>query len=89
MVNTMDGMTMTINVAKSFLGKNVNLHLKDGSVIVNVRVDKIQKDPSKREILLKCIPYGQDSFISLPLKRVSWAKMLDINLIQVLDRKSN
>ena len=25
-----------LNTAKSFLGKNVNLHLKDGSVIVNV-----------------------------------------------------
>lgn len=87
MVNTM--YRMTINVAKSFLGKNVNLHLKDGSVIVNVRVDKIQKDPAKREVFLKCTPYGQDRFISLPLRKVSWAKMLDLKLIQTLDHKSN
>lgn len=32
----MDG--FTLNIAKAYLGKNVNLRLKDSSVIVNVHL---------------------------------------------------
>ena len=42
---------LNLNVAKSFLGKNVNLHLKDGSVVVNVQVDEIRKDALKAKFM--------------------------------------
>jgi len=35
------------NSAKSYLGKNVNLHLKDGAVIVNVHLKKLRKHAGK------------------------------------------
>lgn len=73
----------TLNIAKSFLGKNVNLHLKDGSVIVNVQLAEIQKDLSKREAFIKCVPYGNEDTFRIPLKSIAWVKLLDLNLIQV------
>lgn len=71
----------TSNVAKSFLGKNVNLHLKDGSVIVNVRLAEIRKDPLKGEVFVKCIPYGKTCAFQIPLKNIAWAKLLDLSLV--------
>ncbi|MGB9958898.1 MAG: hypothetical protein ACPLKQ_00025 [Candidatus Bathyarchaeales archaeon] len=73
----------TLNIAKSFLGKNVNLHLKDGSVIVNVQLAEIQKDLAKREAFIKCVPYGNESVFRIPLKSIAWVKLLDLNLIQM------
>lgn len=68
-----------MNIAKSFLGKNVNLHLKDGSVIVNVRLAEIRKDKLKGEVSVKCVPYGKAGALQIPLKNIAWAKLLDFN----------
>lgn len=73
---------LNLNVAKSFLGKNVNLHLKDGSVVVNVRVDEIRKDMLKGEVYVRCIPYGKASALQIPLRKITWVKLLDLNLIE-------
>ncbi|MCS7096187.1 MAG: hypothetical protein N3F10_05255 [Candidatus Bathyarchaeota archaeon] len=70
-----------INIARSLLGKNVNLHLKDGSVIVNVRLEEVQRGPDGREFLLKCIPYGNTRQLQVPLKSITWMKLVDLNLI--------
>lgn len=78
MVNTKG---LNVNIAKSLLGRNVNLHLKDGSVIVNVRLEEVQRDPVRREVLLKCIPYGNTSQMQVPLKSIVWMKLVDLNLI--------
>jgi hypothetical protein len=61
----------TLNVAKAFLGKNVNLHLKDGSVIVNVRLAEIHKDLLKGEVFIKCVPNGKTSVLQIPLKNIA------------------
>lgn len=74
---------LTLNVVKSFVGKNVNLHLKDGSVIVNVQLVEVQKDLSKRQAFIKCIPYGNEDTFRIPLKSIAWVKLLDLNLIQI------
>lgn len=81
MVTRMDG--FTLNTAKSFLGKNVNLYLKDGSVIANVQLTEIQKDLSKRRAFIKYVPYGKGSTFKIALRSVAWAKLLNLNLIQV------
>ena len=78
----------TLNVAKAFLGKNVNLHLKDGSVIVNVRLAEIHKDPLKGEVFIKCVPYGKTSVLQIPLKNIAWAKLLDLSLFGAGGRKT-
>lgn len=73
----------TLNMAKAFLGKNVNLHLKDGSVIVNVQLSEIQRDPLKKQVFVKCIPYGNRNALEIPLRNIAWAKLLNLSLIKV------
>jgi len=70
-----------MNTAKSFLGKNVNLHLKDGSVIINVLLAEIQKDDSRGDNLIKCVPYGRRNALRVPLRNIAWAELLNLNLI--------
>lgn len=71
-----------LNSARSFLGKNVNLHLKDGSVIVNVQVDAIQKDDLQKQKFVRCVPYGASDMLRVPLKTIAWAELLNLNLIR-------
>jgi len=42
-----------LNTAKSFINRMSICHLKDGSVIVNVRVSEIMKDELRRERILR------------------------------------
>jgi hypothetical protein len=70
-----------LNVAKTFLGKNVNLHLKDGSVIVNVQLLEFFKDKFGKETFVKCIPYGKRNEFKIPLRSIAWAEQLNLNLI--------
>ncbi len=72
----------SLNTAKSFLGKNVNLHLKDGSVIINVKLSEIQKDTFGKGSLIECVPYGNRNTLRIPLKSIAWAELLNLNLIQ-------
>lgn len=74
--------SFTLNMAKSFLGKNVNLHLKDGSVIINVQLAEIQRDPLKRQVFVKCVPYGNRSAFKIPLRNIAWAKLLNLNVME-------
>ena len=69
------------NTAKSLLGRTVNLHLKDGSVIVNVLLAEIQKDEFRRKAFVKCVPYGRKNALRIPLKNIAWAELLNLNLI--------
>jgi len=70
-----------VNTAKSFLGRNVNLHLKDDSVIVNVLLAEIQKDKFRGNTFVKCVPYGRRNTFRIPLKSVAWAELLNLNLL--------
>ena len=74
--------SLSLNTAKSFLGKNLNLHLKDGSVIVNVQLAGIRKDEFGKGNLLECVPYGNRKTVSIPLRNIAWAELLNLNLIQ-------
>ena len=70
-----------VNSAKSFLGKNVNLHLKDGSVIINVHLSEIKKDEYKKEKYIKYTPYGNKRTFTVPMKSIAWAELLNLSLI--------
>jgi hypothetical protein len=74
--------SLGINSARSFLGKNVNLHLKDGSVIVNVQVENIQKDNFKKQRFVTCVPYGNQNALTISLKSIAWVELLNLNLIK-------
>ncbi len=70
------------NSAKSFLGKNVNLHLKDGSVIINVQLTGIRKGDFGKGNILEYVPYGNRRASRLPLRNIAWAEMLNLSLLQ-------
>ena len=70
------------NSAKSYIGKNVNLHLKDGAVIVNVHLTKLHKAAGKNNNQIEYVSQGKGKAARIPLKIVAWAEMLNINLMQ-------
>ena len=70
-----------LNTARSLLGRNVNLHLKDGSVIVNVLLSRIQKDEYERRAFVEYVPFGDRETFKVPLKSVAWAERLNLILI--------
>lgn len=77
-VRSMEG--FTINTARSFVGRNVNLHLKDGSVIVNVRLAEIQRDEFEKHAFIKCVTYGNRNVFTVPLRTIAWAELLNLSL---------
>jgi hypothetical protein len=48
---------------------------------VNVLLAEIQKDEFKRKAFVKCIPYGRKNALSIPLRSIAWAELLNLNLI--------
>jgi len=70
------------NSAKSFIGKNVNLHLKDGAVIINVELTRIRKGAGKNS-LIEYIAFGNRRATRIPLRNVAWAEMLNRNIMQI------
>jgi len=73
--------SFSLNSAKSFLGEYVNLHLKDGAVIVNVQLTKIRKASGKGR-LLEYVPYGNRKVAQIPLNYIAWAELLSLCLLQ-------
>ena len=77
--------SFSLNSAKSFLGRNVNLHLKDGSVIVNVHLTSIRKGNFGKANLIEYVPYGNRKSTRILLRSVAWAELLNINLMHMAD----
>ena len=74
--------SFSLNSAKSFIGRNVNLHLKDGAVIVNVQLTRIRKGEVGRGTLLEYVPYGNRKVARIPLRNIAWAELLNLNFFQ-------
>ena len=74
----------SLNSAKSFLGKNVNLHLKDGSVIINVQLTGIRKGNLGKGKLVEYVPYGNRRLVRIPLRNIAYAEMLNLMLMQLV-----
>jgi len=72
----------SLNSAKSFLRKNVNLHLKDGAVIINVKVTGIRKNDFGKGNLVEYVPYGNQKVACVPLRNIAWAELLNLCLMQ-------
>ncbi len=82
----MKGMeNFSLNSAKSFLGKNVNLHLKDGAVIINVQLTGIRKGTLGKGNQIEYVPYGNRKRACIPMRSVAWAELLNMSLMQTVD----
>jgi len=69
--------------ARSFIGRNVNLHLKDGAVIINVKLKKLHKGVGKNNNLVEYSPSGNCASTRVKLRNIAWAEILNKNLMQL------
>ncbi len=73
--------SFSANSAKSYIGKNVNLHLKDGAVIVNVQLTALRKGEGKNNNQIE-YAHGKRRATCMPLRNIAWAEMLNLTLIK-------
>jgi len=74
--------SFSANSAKSFLGRNVNLHLKDGAVIVNVQLTKLRKCAGKNNNQIE-YNMGNRKATRIPLRSIAYAEMLNANIMKI------
>jgi hypothetical protein len=77
--------SLSVNSAKSFLGRNVNLHLKDGGVIVNVQLTSIKKNDFGKGRLIEYVAYGKRKSACVSLRNIAWAELLNLSLLEIAD----
>lgn len=73
--------SFSANSARSYIGKNVNLHLKDGAVIVNVQLTKIHKAAGKNNNLIE-YSLGNRKGSRIPLRAIAYAENLNVNIMK-------
>ncbi len=71
---------LNLNTAKSLIGKNVNLHLRDGSVIVNVVLADVERNSLNKKPFARCTPTGRKNTLKIPLKNVAWVESVTLQL---------
>lgn len=64
------------NSAQMYVGRRVNLHLKDGSVIINVLITDVQRNIYKKNSSL-CYAVPSKKIREVPIKKVEWAEPLN------------
>lgn len=69
------------NSARSYIGRNVNLHLKDGAVIVNVQLTGIHRISGKNK-QIEYTPSQNRKTRRLPLRNIAWAELINTNFLQ-------
>jgi len=65
------------NSAQIYVGRHVNLHLKDGSVIINVLITDVQRNIHKKNASL-CYAVPSKKIREVLLKKVEWAEPLNL-----------
>ncbi len=73
--------SFSANSARSYIGKNVNLHLKDGAVIVNVQLTKLHKCLGKNNNQIEYHLANRKN-TKIPLRNIAYAEMININLMK-------
>jgi hypothetical protein len=69
-----------LNWARSNIGRKVNLHLKDGSVIVNVLITKAFRSNRQSSVLYYTSPL-RNKLGKVHLREIAWAERLDSHLL--------
>ena len=70
-----------LNVARAFVGRHVNLHLKDGSVIVNVYVADAKHEKTSGKPAVLCIIQQRKPLLKVLLKEIEWMEQLNPYLL--------
>jgi len=73
-----------LNWARSKIGCKVNLHLKDGSVIVNVLITNALRNSRESSVLYYTSPL-RNKFGKVHLREIAWAERLDSHLFMASD----
>jgi hypothetical protein len=68
--------------ARAFIGRNVNLHLKDGAVIINVQLTKLFKGVGKNSNQIEYSLNGNHNATRIPLKNIAWAELLNLSILE-------
>ncbi|MCW3980272.1 MAG: hypothetical protein NWF11_02235 [Candidatus Bathyarchaeota archaeon] len=66
-----------LNVARAFIGHHVNLHMKDGSVLVNVCVTHIRREKDNGKPAIFCISQHGNQPSRIFLKEIQWMEQLN------------
>jgi hypothetical protein len=74
--------SLSANNARSYIGRNVNLHLKDGAVIINVQLTKLFKGVGKNNNQIEYSLNGNRKATRVLLKNIAWAEMLNLILVE-------
>jgi len=69
-----------LNWARSNIGQKVNLHMKDGSVIVNVLIAHALKDSNEISAIYYTSPL-KSRVGKVYLNEIAWAERLDTHLL--------
>ncbi|MEM2917432.1 MAG: hypothetical protein QXM52_07335 [Candidatus Bathyarchaeia archaeon] len=72
---------INLNVAKAHVGKNVNLHLKDGSVIVNVQIIEAKHEKDNGGATIRCIAPKRKRAMKFLMKEIEWMETLNSHLL--------
>lgn len=67
---------INLNSARLFIGRYVNLHLKDGSVIINVLIANVQRKSRRRNIAV-FYAASTKKVSTVSLKEIDWAEPLN------------
>lgn len=74
--------SFSANNARSLIGRNVNLHLKDGAVIINVQLTKLFKGVGKNNNQIEYSLHGNRNTTRVALKNIAWAEMLNLSIME-------
>jgi hypothetical protein len=70
-----------LNVARAFVGRHVNLHLRDGSVIVNVFVTDAKREDEDGKPAVFCVTQQRKPPLRVFLKEIEWMEQLNPHLL--------
>jgi hypothetical protein len=80
----MEGMRIrafNLNIARAFIGRHVNLHLKDGSVLVNILIAEAKREEESGKAAIFYVTKQKDSNSRIVLKDVSWMEQVNPHLL--------
>lgn len=72
-----DSIRFNMNMARPLVGKNVNVYLKDGSVILNVRVVNARSEKGNGGPNISCRAIRQRKPLKIRLKEIAWTEQLN------------
>ena len=79
----MDMEHFNLNVARAFVGHHVNLHLKDGSVLVNVYVADAKREKDEGKPVVLCVTRQRKPPLRIFLKEIEWMEQLNPYLLVI------